>query len=238
MSLNGLDVSHWQNGINLAKISADFVIMKATEGTSLVDNCCDSHYQEAKGAGKLLGVYHYASGSSSPEQQAEFFLSNIQNYIGEALLALDWEDSNLLKQGPSWAKRFLDYVYNKTGVRPLIYMSYAVTRQYDWTNVAKNYGLWVARYYTEPIRSYQSDPELGSEGTGAFSTVAIYQYSRTGRFPGIWNSDTDLDIAYMSKEAWKKYAAKSSVNSPAADTSPSSEIKPGTKITVTIDSIV
>ena len=43
MSLNGIDVSHYQDGINLAKIQADFVIMKATEGTTFVDNCCDSH---------------------------------------------------------------------------------------------------------------------------------------------------------------------------------------------------
>lgn len=205
MSLNGIDVSHYQDGINLAKIQADFVIMKATQGTWMVDNCCDSHYQEAKAAGKLLGVYHFADGTGTPEQEADYFLKHTAGYIGGAILVLDWEE-DITAQGPAWAKRWLDRVYQKTGVRPLIYMSYAITRQYNWKQVAEHYGLWVSRYYQEPIRSYQKDPFLGDQGTGAFSVVAMYQYSRTGRFPGIWDKDVDLDIAYMTKEAWGKYA--------------------------------
>ena len=32
--LNGIDVSNWQKGINLAAVPADFVICKATQGTT------------------------------------------------------------------------------------------------------------------------------------------------------------------------------------------------------------
>ena len=32
MTLKGIDISNWQNGINLNAIDADFVIVKATEG--------------------------------------------------------------------------------------------------------------------------------------------------------------------------------------------------------------
>lgn len=214
MALNGIDVSHYQNGINLAKISADFVIMKATEATSFVDPCCDSHYQEAKGAGKLLGVYHFARGTGTGKEEADYFLKHCENYVGESILVLDFEytakpNANTVK----WSKTWLDRVYEKTGVRPLIYMSHSCTRYTNWSSVAKNYGLWVARYANnQVVNGYQKDPWLGNEGTGAFSTVAIHQYTSTGRLSG-WSGNLDLDIAYMSKDAWKKYACPNSTSS-------------------------
>ena len=36
MGLNGIDVSGWQEGIDLSAVAADFVIMKATQGTGFV----------------------------------------------------------------------------------------------------------------------------------------------------------------------------------------------------------
>ena len=31
MALNGIDISNWQSGINLAVVPCDFVVIKATE---------------------------------------------------------------------------------------------------------------------------------------------------------------------------------------------------------------
>ena len=234
MPMNGIDVSHYQDGINLAKIQADFVIMKATEGTSYVDPCCDSHYQEAKRAGKILGVYHFARGTGSGKEEADFFLKNIKGYIGEAILVLDFEYTNKpSSKDVAWAKTWLDRVYEKTGTRPLIYMSHSVTRYANWASVAKDYGLWVARYASNRIvNGYQADPWLGNEGTGAFSTVAIHQYTSTGRLPG-WYGNLDLDIAYMTKDAWKKYAKSSQETiSGSGNTTKSVTLKPGETLTV------
>lgn len=33
MAMNGIDVSHWQAGIDLTKVPHDFAIVKATEGS-------------------------------------------------------------------------------------------------------------------------------------------------------------------------------------------------------------
>lgn len=234
MAMNGIDVSHYQDGINLAKIQADFVIMKATEGTSYVDPCCDSHYQEAKKGRKLLGVYHFARGTGSGKEEADFFLKNIKGYIGEAILVLDFEYTNKpSSKDVAWAKTWLDRVYEKTGTRPLIYMSHSVTRYANWASVAKDYGLWVARYASNNIvNGYQADPWLGNEGTGAFSTVAIHQYTSTGRLNG-WYGNLDLDIAYMTKNAWKKYAkSNQKTNSGPENTTKSVTLKPGETLTV------
>ena len=104
MSMNGIDVSGWQAGINLAAVPCDFVIIKSTQGTSYVNKDCDRAYQQAKAAGKLLGVYHYFSGGD-PYAEAEFFVKNIKGYVGEAILVLDWEgeQNSKFSQGPAVA---------------------------------------------------------------------------------------------------------------------------------------
>ena len=50
MSMNGIDVSGWQKGIDLSKVPADFVIIKATQGTSYVNSDCDRAYQQKTAA--------------------------------------------------------------------------------------------------------------------------------------------------------------------------------------------
>ena len=97
MSLNGIDISHHQGEAGMTvsifeKMSFDFAIMKATDGTRFVDAWCDKYYQSAKKRGKLLGVYHYANGTNA-EKEVDYFLTHCKNYVGEALIALDWEKS-------------------------------------------------------------------------------------------------------------------------------------------------
>ena len=99
MSLNGYDISNHQRGLNVAAVPGDFVIAKATEGTTFVDRYCDGFVQAAFKAGKLVGVYHFVSGTSSGVAEAAFFVKNIKGYIGKAMLILD------TKRRPSSAGR-------------------------------------------------------------------------------------------------------------------------------------
>ena len=90
MALNGIDISNWQSGINLAVVPCDFVVIKATEGTGYVNPDYERAYRQARTAGKCLGIYHYASGGNI-QAEAEYFLKNAGNRVGEAMLVLDWE---------------------------------------------------------------------------------------------------------------------------------------------------
>lgn len=207
MSMKGIDISHWQQGINLTSVTCDFVIIKATQGTKYVDPCFQKFYAQAMSLGKKIGLYHYY-GSGEPEAQAEHFLQSVRSYIGKAVLVLDWEvDQNPdFKKGPALPKRFLDYVLAKTGVHPLIYMSKSVCREYNWTEVVKgNYGLWMAQYANKKPTGYQDKPWTDSKGLGAFKGYAMHQYSSKGQLPG-YGGDLDLDIAYMTPAAWDRYA--------------------------------
>ncbi|SDY12883.1 GH25 family lysozyme [Eubacterium barkeri] len=202
MSLNGIDISAYQRGINLDAVPADFVIIKATEGTDYVNDDCDRAYQEAKSTGKRLGVYHFADGNSSGTAEADYFVDNVQGYIGHAILILDWE-TNAVNCGPGYAKEFLDRVQARTGVKPLIYMSGSVTNEYDWSDVvAGDYGLWVAYYSVDSVNGYVPDAPMYP--IGHWSDAAILQYTSGGQISG-WGGNLDLNVFYGNADAWAKY---------------------------------
>lgn len=216
MSMNGIDISKAQLGIDLTKVPCDFVITKATQGISYVNPDCDRTYQQAKNAGKCLGVYHYAGGND-PVSEADFFLKNITGYIGEAILVLDFEkyQNKAYSQGATWCKKFLDRVYDQTKVRALVYISKSVCREFDWGEVAPNHGLWVAQYANnKTVYGYNSNPWTDNKGYGAWSGPAIFQYTSHGRLSG-WDADLDLDIAYMDREGWNKYAGGGNATAPS-----------------------
>lgn len=214
MTMNGIDISSWQAGINLEAVPADFVIIKATQGTSYVNPDCDRAYQQAKKAGRLLGVYHYAEGADAAAE-ADYFLNNIEGYLKEAILFLDWESGANAKFGINdlnWCRAFLDHITEKTGIRPILYCQQSILNRF--TGIG-NYGLWVAQYATNDQTGYQEHPW----NEGAY-TCAIRQYSSHGRLAG-YNGNLDLDIAYMDAAGWRKYANPSST-----DDAPVEPIKP------------
>ena len=211
--MNGIDVSNWQKGINLAAVPADFVIMKATQGTWYVSPDCDRQYQQAKKAGRCLGVYHYAQGGNV-QAEADYFLKNIKGYIGEAILALDWEgqDNPTFNTGRdnAWVKQWCDYVYIKTGVKPMVYIQKSALNRVSGIG---DYGLWVAQYANNNPTGYQANPW----NEGAYR-CAMRQYSSTGRLSG-YNGNLDLNKFYGDRTAWNKYAGKGNATKPSGGSS-------------------
>lgn len=198
MALYGYDISKWQK-VGTGDSAKNFVICKATEGAAYVDPNCDKHYQRAKSQGKLLGVYHFARPDlNGAITEADYFVKNIKGYIGEAILALDWEKNTW---NVAWAKQFLDRVYELTGVRPLIYMSASVITANNWSSVASDYGLWIAGY---PNKYNVKNPPTPTTKDmpykiGAWKFWCIWQYSSSA-------GTLDLDIAALTEAQWRKYA--------------------------------
>lgn len=204
MSLKGIDVSNWQAGINLKAVPADFVIMKATQGTKYVSPDFNRQYKQAKEAGRLLGVYHFATGGDV-KAEANHFINTVKECIGEAILVVDWEtDDNPMfgKNDLNWVKQWCDYVYSKTGVKPMIYIQQSAM---DRMKNVGDYGLWVAQYANMNITGYQANPW----NENAYK-CAIRQYTCKGRLAG-YSGDLDLNKFYGDAKAWKKYAVKANV---------------------------
>ena len=208
MSMNGIDISNWQKGLNLAAVPCDFVIMKATEGTTFIDKTCDNFYKKARALEKCLGVYHYAKGGDA-KAEAKFFLKNVKDYVGEAILVLDWEsggNSSFGKNDLTWCKTWCDYVYSKTGVKPLIYTSYFVMNKISG-NVG-DYEFWIAQYASNnPVYGYQERPW----NEGAYNCM-MRQYTGSGRLSG-YSGNLDLDKFYGNRSMWNKLTGKSTTTS-------------------------
>ena len=200
--MNGIDISAWQgdNGIDLSKIAYDFCIVKATEGTDYKNRYFAAHCDKILNRKKLLGAYHYATGSDS-QKEADHFLAYVKKYIGKAILVLDWEAKNNHQFGKNdleWCLKWCNYVYRKTGIKPLIYI------QKSAMNAVKKagYGLWVAQYPDYERTGYQEHPW----NEGAYNCL-IRQYTSAGKLSG-YSGSLDLNKAYISAASWNKLAGK------------------------------
>lgn len=205
--LKGIDISHHQRGIDLGAIDTDFVIIKATEGNGYTDEMCDTFYQKAKSLGKKLGVYHFARPDlgNSAEAEADWFVKETLGYHKEAILVLDWESGDLTNV--NWAKAWLDRVYEKTGVKPIIYMSGSVMSSADWSSVVNaDYGLWVANYGSNNGTAQES--VFDRYPLKYWSFYALWQYTSVGRLNG-YNGNLDLNYFSGDSSAWDKYAGGS-----------------------------
>lgn len=217
--MHGIDIASHQTGIDLSKVPCDFVICKATGGAGYVSPDFKRQIEQALAEGKCAGAYHFALDGftgTTPEREAQHFLNAVEPYLGKIALALDWE-AKAVKLGAGWAKRWLDYVYNKTGIRAMIYMSKGTASSKVWAEVAESYPLWVAQYaistdknykpgYT-PVRGYLSDPP-GEKSVGLWKEdITIRQYTSMGFLDG-YPRRLDLDIAYIDRAGWDKLCGK------------------------------
>lgn len=198
--MNGIDISNWQNGINLDAVPYDFIIAKATQGKTYVSPDCARQVEQARARGKLFGVYHYIDGSGAIGE-ADFFIDNIKNWVGEGMLCLDWESNQNSAWGnENYLRQVAQRVIDRTGIPPVIYVQQSRMAQVKPIADALNCALWIAQYANMNATGYQDAPW----NEGAYS-CAIRQYSSCGRLSG-YSGNLDLNKAYMDAAAWKKYA--------------------------------
>lgn len=197
MSLNGIDISNWQAGIDLAAVPCDFVISKATEGVGYVSADCARQVEQALSLGKIVGVYHYVNGSGA-QAEAQYFIGNCRNWLDKVFWCIDWE-----QQGNSaWGNTgYLDAVIKEvarlTGKPPILYASASVYP--SDVAAANNCGTWVAQYADMNPTGYQDTPW----NEGAYS-CAIRQYASTGRLPG-YGANLDLNKFYGDASQLRAY---------------------------------
>ena len=201
--MNGIDISVYQKSLDLSKIACDFVIVKATEGKTYTDPQFLHHIESARNLGKLLGFYHFARPeNNTAHDEVLNFLASVTPYLGEGILFLDWESSG--KNNVSWAKEWLDEVYSLTGIRPLIYMSESVTKTYNWSDVAPQYKLWVAKYRDYEIDyNYDMSRAGNPPKVGYWDSYVMWQWTSSGRLDGYGNN-LDCNQFYGTAEDWRK----------------------------------
>lgn len=192
----GFDISHFQGALDfsLLKQNVEFVLIKTTEGDSLIDSQFTRSQTEARRVGLLLGYYHFAHPElNAAQQEAEFFVSTMGTLYPGEVLCLDYE--NMSFGSPvQWCLTFLQTVERKTQVKPLLYLNQSLLASYDWTPVIQaGYGLWLAQYTHTP----NSDLPAVS-----WPIVAMRQYTNQQPFLG---QSLDGDVFYGDTLTFKKY---------------------------------
>jgi len=184
----GVDVSHYQGTINWTAVrnaGKRFGMVKASEGTTYQDPSFRTNWQNMGYNRVVRGAYHFGHPSLDPYAQVNNFVSVAHPKTGDLQLTLDLEvtDGKSPHQVMQWTRQFIGRIHAITGRPGIIYTGYYFWRDNVGNSpVNLNCPLWLAAYVSDP------NPYVPP----AWSTWSFWQYSDTGRVPGI-NGNVDLD---------------------------------------------
>jgi lysozyme len=152
-TVKGVDVSHFDGTIDWAAARRDgvgFAIIKATEGTSFVDNRFATNWTNTRAHGIIRGAYHFFRPKSDPVAQADFFVQIAGSPASGDLppvIDLEVTDGLSAAQVAAGARTFLQRVRQKTGRVPMIYTSVRVFNSLlGGPSGFDPYPLWVANW--------------------------------------------------------------------------------------------
>jgi lysozyme len=182
---NCVDISHWQPDFNMeefAKAGGKAVILKATEGTTYVDDTYEVQRANAEMAGLAVSTYHFLR-PGDMRAQARHYLEVVEPEDGERMVA-DHEDAGVLLGD---LVTFLQEIqaYNPT-LQLTIYSGHLLKEQlgsskHPW--LADNTSLWVAQYTSAAAPSWPA---------GTYKTWSLWQYTQGGKVEG-FNGPVDCN---------------------------------------------
>lgn len=204
-SINGIDVSHHQGEIDWKKIEeqdVDFAFVKATEGSSHIDERFAENWEQVKDTSILAGAYHFFSFDSGAETQAQQFIDTVGVLDGHLSPVIDVEYYGDKRINPpekgklvSSLKEMLTILEEKYQVKPIIYTTYPMYFKYLKEDFG-DYPLWIRNVYFKP------GSELGQEWM-------FWQYSDTEVLEGYGEGGTetyiDRNVFAGDKEDLKRF---------------------------------
>ena len=181
--IHGIDISHYQGEIDwdelrnngmIERCPVRFVMIKATEGSTRIDDRFKENFYQAREYGFIRGAYHFWSTRSSGRAQAEHFLRQVKLEDGDLPPVLDVEHKakdqtpEEFKEGVLTWLRLVEMAY---AAKPMIYTYYKFKLTYLNDSVFNDYPYWIAHYYVDSVKY---------EGPWKF-----WQHTDCGRLPGI-----------------------------------------------------
>ena len=189
--IHGIDISHHQGKIDWQELKdhgmidefpVRFVMIKATEGATKVDENFEDNFYQAREYGFTRGAYHFYSVHSSAKAQAAFFMRKVKLENGDLPPVLDVEHKPKNQTDDEFKQsilQWLEIIETYYGVKPIIYTYYKFKMQYLSDPVFDDYPYWIAHYYVDQVEY---------EGKWKF-----WQHTDVGRLPGI-KGNVDFNI--------------------------------------------
>ncbi len=202
----GIDVSHFQGVVDwdavgqipynlatrrqglaetTASVSIGFVMTKATEGGTHLDDMREVNMAAARRAGFLVGAYHVLT-TSDADMQADNFIANSGLVKGDLSPVIDLEESILGGDNTIKAQKVLRRVVRRFearyGVKPIIYCSHNFSAALNFEKAYADYPLWIARYASDV------KPEAAD----------FWQFTDNGRIPGV-SGAVDINAFYSRR---------------------------------------
>lgn len=213
MGMFVVDVSSHQTIDAARNPAVGATIVKVSQGITYINTPTDHSYwrkqvQAALDSGKKIGLYHYAGGND-PVAEADYFLGNISDFIGKAVLAVDWESEDNKSWGNSeWVKKFVTRVHDRTGIYPIIYVQASAISQV--ANCVDMCGLWVASYPYDKITDGWTLPNW-KFNISPWKQMTGWQFTSTA-------STLDKSYFYVDGSGWDALAKGSGASDQVAST--------------------
>ena len=186
--IQGVDVSHYQGAIDWEKLreqQVDFAFIKATEGSSHIDEYFSDNWEGAKAAQIAAGAYHFFSFDSPAATQAEHYIQTVGDLSGRMIPVVDAEYYGNKKQDPPDTeevrknlRELLTILEQHYGYRPMIYTTYSFYQEYI-KGVFEDYPLWIRNIYYPPM-------DIGREWQ-------FWQYSDKEKLKGVSGPEPYID---------------------------------------------
>lgn len=204
MPLSGIDISKYQDGIDLAKVPGEFVVVGFSDGPDAVNPLADKQCALVRKAGKELGVYHYYRNDPAEADRCAHLTSQWQD--GNTVFALDAEEEH--DNLPALCLAFCRRFEALTGIKPIIYTYWNLLQLYDWSDVhAAGYKLWGAWYPLGDRRIDNYNPPARQSPKYWGADMLMWQYTSMGFLPS-WSGRLDLNIFYGDRTAWRRLGRK------------------------------
>ncbi len=201
--IRGVDVSHYQGEIDwkvLSENGISFAFIKATKGSSYIDECFEYNFEEALKTDLRVGAYHFFSFSSEGSAQADNFINTVPQTEGMLPPVIDIEFYGDFEKDPPSKKAvkeemdaLIEKLYGHYGVYPIIYTT------------QKAYKLYISGNYDECdiwIRDVIMTPYLPDKRDWTF-----WQYTNREILEGYKGEEKfiDMNVFFGSAEEFENY---------------------------------
>ena len=158
-AIKGIDVSAYQGDIDwniLSKQGIVFAFIKATEGSSYVDERFKINYENASKTDLKIGAYHFFSYDSNGEKQADNFIRNVPKaekmlppVVDIEFYGNKYKNVPDIKQTQKQLQIMLEKLEEYYEKKPIIYATYKSYNLYIANNFEGNY-IWIRDVYFKP----------------------------------------------------------------------------------------